>query len=309
MRRSVLATLVLALALPASASAATLTVSGGSLSFQAARGEANDMDVRDLFDPARGHGLTVTDTGAPLAADPACDAGPPLLCPVGPVLVHLGDRGDHARVVSTDDATSVWGENGNDEILSSGLESLANGGPGDDLVQVNSNSDALAYGGTGNDRIEAGSSFRALAYGQSGNDLIIHEPSVHAILAGGPGNDAVIGLPHAFGGLEAHGGPGTDVLAVQATGGSGAIARWTLSGDDGNDLIAGGPGPDTVSGGAGSDAIYTAGGDADTVSCGSGYDLVRADRSDTLAADCEAVLITSTSSVPSTVTSALRRAR
>ena len=94
---------MLGLVLPATASAATLTVSGGTppeLTFQAAPGEANDVGVGDHFDPERGRGLTVTDAGATLTADPACVAGPPVACPLGPIGVHLGDRGDRASVIS-----------------------------------------------------------------------------------------------------------------------------------------------------------------------------------------------------------------
>src|SRR4051794_11189649 len=175
MRRSPLVlALVLGLAVPATASAATLTVSGGTppeLTFQAARGEANDIGVSDLFDPARGRGLTISDAGAPLTADAACDAGPPLLCPIGPIAMHLGDRADRASVISIDDVAAVWGDEGDDDILASGLSTTASGGSGNDHVRVNSNDDAAAFGGTGNDLIEAASSYRARGYGESGNDL------------------------------------------------------------------------------------------------------------------------------------------
>lgn len=312
MRRSPLAlALVLGLALPATASASKLTIAGGTppeLSFDAAPGEANDVGVSDLSDPVRGDGLAIGDAGATLTADPACAAGAPLLCPVLPINVRLGDRGDRARVISHLARTSVWGEDGNDDILSSGFNSVANGGAGSDRVAVNADVEATAFGGSGNDRIDAASAFLARAFGESGNDLIVHGPSVQAMLDGGSGNDIIIGLPRGFGTLEAHGGIGADVLAVQSTGGSGRITGWTLSGDDGDDVIAGGPGADTVDGGRGRDVIYTVGGGADTVGCGSGFDAVRADADDTVAADCEVRSIASASSVPAAVASALRRA-
>ena len=130
---------------------------------------------------------------------------------------------------------------------------------------------------------------------------------MQAILDGGSGSDAIIGLPRALSAVEAHGGTGADLLAIQPTGGSGGIASWTLTGDDGDDLIAGGPGTDTIGGGRGRDAIYAAGGDADMITCGSGYDVVRADDQDTIAADCEVRRITS-ASVPAAVSSARRQA-
>jgi Ca2+-binding RTX toxin-like protein len=299
---------VLGLAVPATASAATLTVSGGTLAFQAAPGETNVVDVHDIFDPVRGPGLTISDAGAPLTADPSCDAGPPLLCATAPVTMHLGDRSDTASVISIENDASVWGDDGDDDILASGITTLAFGGSGHDHVRVNSNGDATAHGGTGNDTIEAASSFRALGYGDSGNDLLVQGRSITAILDGGSGSDVVIGLARASGTVEGQGGTGTDVLAVQSTGGSGPIADWTLGGGDGDDVIAGGLGADTISGGAGRDRIYAADGGADTVRCGSGYDVVRADTDDTVAADCESVRISSVSSVPAAVSRARRRA-
>ena len=117
----------------------------------------------------------------------------------------------------------------------------------------------------------------------------------------------IVGLPRALSIVEAHGGTGPDLLAIQPTGGNGRIANWTLTGDDGDDLIAGGPGADTIDGGRGRDAIYAAGGGADTITCGTGFDVVRADTEDTVAADCEVRRITS-ASVPAAVSSARRQA-
>jgi Ca2+-binding RTX toxin-like protein len=238
-----------------------------------------------------------------------CADASPLLCPALPVVARLGDRGDRASVVNTSDDATVYGEDGNDDILSSGFAGLAYGGAGDDRVRVNSNSQASGYGGTGDDTIRAGSVANAAAFGESGNDVLIHEPSVQALLDGGAGRDVLIGLPNGFGPLEAHGGAGTDILAIQSTGGSGRVARWALSGDAGNDLIAGGPGADTIDGGTGGDAIYSAGGGADTVTCGSGFDVVRADADDTVGADCELRYVAPAASIPSPITSALRAAR
>ncbi len=311
MRLTPLATaLVLGLALPATAGAATVTVSQGTpseVTFQAAPGEANDVGVGDYFDPERGRGLTVSDAGAALTADPVCITGPPVACPLGPIFVHLGDRGDRASVISHFGNVSVWGDDGDDDILASGMFTAASGGAGNDHVSVNSNGDAAAYGGSGSDELEAASTFIARAYGESGSDLIVHGISAQAILDGGSGSDAIIGLPRALSIVEAHGGTGADLLAIQPTGGSGRIANWTLTGDDGDDLIAGGPGADTIGGGRGRDLIYAAGGGADTITCGTGYDVVRADTDDTIAADCEVRRITS-ASVPAAVSSARRQA-
>lgn len=56
------------------------------------------------------------------------------------------------------------------------------------------------------------------------------------------------------------------------------------------DFLRGGPAADRIDGRGGSDRIKVDGGGRDTVRCGSGrYDLVNADLSDTVAADCETV--------------------
>ena len=44
-----------------------------------------------------------------------------------------------------------------------------------------------------------------------------------------------------------------------------------------------------MNGGAGHDRIHVRDGEADTVTCGGGFDYVRADHKDVVAADCEQV--------------------
>ena len=55
------------------------------------------------------------------------------------------------------------------------------------------------------------------------------------------------------------------------------------------DLLLGTLGPDRIAARAGNDRVDVAGGGRDRVSCGSGADLVAADQSDRVAADCEVV--------------------
>jgi hypothetical protein len=62
-----------------------------------------------------------------------------------------------------------------------------------------------------------------------------------------------------------------------------------LAGRGATDLIDGGPGRDRLSGGPGGDRIASNDRWVDSVSCGSGRDLVAADRTDVVAADCETV--------------------
>jgi Ca2+-binding RTX toxin-like protein len=84
------------------------------------------------------------------------------------------------------------------------------------------------------------------------------------------------------------GGEGFDVL-------HGGHGRDTLSGGHGNDrLLASArrdPASDTVNGDEGDDRILVRDGHRDVVTCGPGIDRVRADATDSVAADCEAVRV------------------
>src|SRR5262245_27482089 len=62
-----------------------------------------------------------------------------------------------------------------------------------------------------------------------------------------------------------------------------------LAGRGATDLIDGGPGRDRLSGGPGGDRIAANDRSVDTVACGAGRDLVTADRTDVVGADCETV--------------------
>src|SRR5262245_27270728 len=91
-----------------------------------------------------------------------------------------------------------------------------------------------------------------------------------AVIVGTSGPDRLIGTSRAD---ELYGLGGNDRLA-----GRGAT-----------DLIDGGPGRDRLFGGPGTDRIASNDRFVDTVACGSGRDLVAADRTDAVAADCETV--------------------
>lgn len=62
-----------------------------------------------------------------------------------------------------------------------------------------------------------------------------------------------------------------------------------LDGGRGNDTLTGGPGRDTLLGRAGNDVLKSRDSQRDRVACGAGRDYVLADRSDTIARDCERV--------------------
>jgi hypothetical protein len=91
-----------------------------------------------------------------------------------------------------------------------------------------------------------------------------------AVIVGTSGPDRLIGTSR---GDELYGLGGNDRLA-----GRGAT-----------DLIDGGPGRDRLSGGPGADRIASNDRRVDSVACGSGRDVVTADRTDVVTADCETV--------------------
>lgn len=99
--------------------------------------------------------------------------------------------------------------------------------------------------------------------------------------------------------------PGGGINGITVSGDDGAdnirnttAMRSTLSGGDGHDSLEGGSGNDTLRGnqgvdtltaGAGDDFVDVRGDRGDIVTCGDGADTVRADVSDSVAADCESV--------------------
>jgi Ca2+-binding RTX toxin-like protein len=112
-------------------------------------------------------------------------------------------------------------------------------------------------------------------------------------LLGGPGNDNVLGGDErrpAGGDKNLEGGDGNDFVGA----GRGSD---NASGGDGNDFLVDGnlgeSSRDNLSGGSGNDVIVVDNVPAvkDLVTCGSGFDRVLADRKDTVARDCERVVV------------------
>lgn len=99
------------------------------------------------------------------------------------------------------------------------------------------------------------------------------------VIRGCPGRDRLIGLA---GNDALRGGAGNDDLF-------GGPGRDSLGGGTGNDTLTGGTGVDYMSGGAGFDVIDARDRSIDRVACGRGVDLVKADRHDRVARDCERV--------------------
>jgi len=124
----------------------------------------------------------------------------------------------------------------------------------------------------------AGDEVRALG----GRD-VVHGLFGDDCLLGGGGGDRLVG---GAGGDELSGGGGGDILI----GGGGADR---LIGGSGADVLRDSSGANTFSAGGGDDRIDAVDRSRDEIRCGAGRDVVRADRSDRVARDCETVRLAS----------------
>ena len=270
--------------LPASVPAATVSVESRVLLFTAAPGEVNDTTISNFVTP-----LVITDLGAPLVAGPGCRQVTPFECDLWyGQTAYLGDRSDKARLVSFS-SSAVYGEGGDDIIASDGEIGWADGGPGADQIGVTGNQ-GIAHGGPGPDHIQGGGVYASNLYGEEGNDVLTqtrNSHDCHSSLDGGSGSDRLHG--HACARLT--GGPGSDAITVYLSG-EGADRAGRFDGGPGRDFIVGGLGPDKIDAGPGRDFIQAAAdGAPDTIVCGTGRDTVRANPTDTVAADCENVTL------------------
>jgi Ca2+-binding RTX toxin-like protein len=273
---SVLA-IVGALALAASASASTLAVDrGGTLRFDAGRGEANNVDLRDGAAQT-----TVTDSGSIIHAGNGCtqvsphEASCPLPGTFGPqnVAMTLGDRDDDARAFKFSlGSVAVDGGTGADTIDDSPqLGANVDGGVGDDTITVHPNfgGHVDVNGGLGRDTISAIAGSGTVDGGLGDDDITLTtfvEPSPGASAAyGGLGDDTITADGSTDMGLI-DGGFGDDRIS---TGEFVVVAE--LRGGSGDDRIVSQHGTSTITGGFGRDFI-DGGDEGDTIDCGFGVD-------------------------------------
>jgi Ca2+-binding RTX toxin-like protein len=270
---SILAT-VGTLALAGTASASTLAVNGGILRFDAARGEANNVDLRD-----GGGRTTVTDSGSIIHAGNGCtqvtphEASCPLPAVFGPqdVVMKLGDHNDVARAFKVSfGRVAIDGASGNDTIDDSPqFGADVDGGLGDDTITVHPNTggEVDVHGGLGRDTITAiaGS---GTVNGDLGDDDItlttFVNPAVSAAY-GGLGDDTITADGGTSMGLI-DGGPGDDRISTGEF-----VLVTQISGGFGDDRIVSQHGTSTISGGFGRDFI-DGGDEGDTIDCGFGID-------------------------------------
>jgi Ca2+-binding RTX toxin-like protein len=263
------------LALAASASASTLAVDGGgTLRFDAAKGEANNVDLRD------GAGqTTVTDSGSIIHAGNGCTQVSPhqASCPLPPgfagqdVAMKLGDRNDAARAFKVSFGhVAIDGASGDDTIddaPQSGAD--VDGGLGDDTITVHPNfgGGVDVHGGLGRDSITAASASGTVDGGLGDDNITLItfvNPSVSAAY-GGLGDDTITADRATNMGLI-DGGLGDDQIS---TGPQAVVAQ--LTGGFGDDRIVSQNGTSTINGGFGRDFI-DGHDEGDTIDCGAGLD-------------------------------------
>lgn len=309
LRRALLPALLLGLLAPASAHAATVTVTGSVVTVTAAPGEANRITVT----PGSGT-VEVRDTGAAITAGSGCtlpQAGR-VTCAatITRAEVDLGDADDTFTLTGATPATISDGP---------GRDTVA-GGSGDDVFLAGAGNDGYT-GGNGSDRVDfsahtapvvadlaagsaEGDTFTTVEVliGGSGNDDLTGNSGTNT-LDGGPGDDVLDGA----GGADVlEGGAGSDTadyasrtVAITADadgvnddgasnerddvrpsverilGGSAGdtLTGATLVGNGGNDRLTGTSGDDALTGGSGDDTLTGAAGD-DTLDAGDGNDTL-----------------------------------
>jgi hypothetical protein len=160
-----LAFTIIALAIPSAASAGTVSVVNGTLTFSAAPGEFNGIDVAPSGD---GYAVTDFNNGVTPAAGSDCTQtnSNTVDCPLGSgitaIALTLGDEADSDSIdASIGLPVTVSGGTGDDDVEGGPGNDTLDGGPGDDTVN----------GGDGNDDINGGTGLDTLD-GGPGNDTV-----------------------------------------------------------------------------------------------------------------------------------------
>ncbi|MDY0029629.1 MAG: M10 family metallopeptidase C-terminal domain-containing protein [Pseudobdellovibrionaceae bacterium] len=187
--------------------------------------------------------------------------------------VYLGNGDDtFDRTAFSGYSTLVYGDDGNDTILTGSSNDTLFGGRGDDIISAGAGNDLVndrigmntidggegndliygsgtIYGGDGNDRIY-GSTANDIVYGDDGNDFIVSNLG-NNILHGGAGDDKI------YGSGSLYGDDGNDRITGYVTNDhlEGGAGDDILIGNGGNDYLLGGDGYDYLWGGGGSDTF------------------------------------------------------
>ena len=312
MRTVFLCVAAIALAVPASADAATLSVSGGTLTYSSEPGRRTAI----VATVSSGTSVLVVRTISPFyppendtdpIVAPGCtpdagyDPGVAFVCPgVSRIVASTGDLDDSVQVTDFTGPVTVSGGAGDDSL---------NGGPGSDVVSGDEGADYLS-GGAGDDRLDGGDGDDSMngdagadrLRGGPGFDIANHAATVDkaavAITLDDVADDGAPGERDDFGSdvedVSVYGGFAgnlfTDPRAIPNVTLTGSAPANTLMTDSGDDIVTGGGGNDSISTFAGADTIHVRDGYADRISCGPGTDTVFADALDTFTA-CENVVV------------------
>jgi Ca2+-binding RTX toxin-like protein len=283
LRATALAAVITLAALPAAAQAGSVgyDLAGTTLTFTAAGGEANDLQVtrtatRVVFQELGGLAIT--------SAEPACtgSGSPELSCAIAAippgavtgVAVGLGDLGDRltagplgtlsveadgmdgADRLDASDQTGyalLLGGSGGDQLLAGLAESDLDGGAGDDVLTGAPAGALTSYfmgsAPDGADAIHGGAGVDVAEYVARANPLRLSADGVAD--DGEPGEGDAI--DQAVEGLR--GGAGADVIVASG------LVDAELSGHAGSDQLTGGAGDDALFGGEGDDTMSGNGGD------------------------------------------------
>jgi Ca2+-binding RTX toxin-like protein len=306
------ASALIAAAFPGAALGGTVTIAGGTLSFQdtAAAGEANVVTVTS------GPGtIEFTEAGPQSMGGPggSCNQPDPQVVSCNAMgitgLELHGGNLDDRLTNQTDLPVRAFGDGGRDVLRGAGGSDTLLGGDGADGL----------FGGDGNDTEDGGPGDDAIGYDSAlGIGTTAQEPGNDA-LSGGPGNDtfgpgpgpplgdadtisggdgfdavsyAARMTPVAISkdGLADDGGVGEgDDVALDVERIAGGLASDTLRGGPGADVLEGAPGDDTLDALDGDDTLLGdagAGAGSDKLSGGAGVDVVQGeDGNDSVAGD------------------------
>ena len=277
-----LATLVLLLLLPATASAGTLSREGTTIRYAAAEGERIELGM--LGSPSANVALrslavvAATGSATTVGVSP-CNGGNATIRRCGHRFLNVDATALRFDTLGGDDAIDA---SGSALPFDGSLPTTFATGAGADRITGGPRNDDL-FAGAGDDRLSGGPGPDVIQ-GEAGDDVVL----------GLDGNDVVIG------------GAGTDRLDLSAQGGGGLAVSLDGAADDGplgseanisvedvtgspaGDILSGGDGRNVIDGGGGNDVIDVRGGGVDAVDCGDGADRVVADAEDAVSR-CETV--------------------
>jgi Ca2+-binding RTX toxin-like protein len=302
-----LATAVVLFLTANAASAATVSVVDGTITYTAGPDEENDLRLYFGSYEVGGftrHNLLFVDDGATIKPGRDCarvddgvacddaesDAARPLKFSLG----NRNDRVDFDDCHGDNRPITVWGSRGNDSIIigsCGGSHAVVYGGAHDDFIftWLNHGGFSRLHGGDGRDQLIVNEGGRAFLYGGPNHDFLSYNtyvdddrssPTDSIEARGGSGNDTI--RPSGMYGVEdaVFGESGNDTLAM-AEGDSNffdmaACAMCDLErviGTSGDDVIYGDEDANTIWSGGGNDTIDPRGGH-DYVYSGAGDDTV-----------------------------------